>query len=52
MLSKAQGYLEVAPWLAFFPGLALAVLILGFVFVSDVLRDPKGPGYRRARPAA
>jgi peptide/nickel transport system permease protein len=49
MLSKAQGYLEVAPWLAFFPGLALAALILGFVFVSDVLRDAKGPSYRPAR---
>jgi len=52
MLSKAQGYLEVAPWLAFFPGLALATLILGFVFVSDVLRDAKGPGYRAARVVA
>ena len=52
MLSKAQGYLEVAPWLAFFPGLALATLILGFVFVSDVLRDAKGPGYRAARMVA
>jgi peptide/nickel transport system permease protein len=46
MLSKAQGYLEIAPWLAIFPGLALAILILGFVLLSDALREHGGPQYR------
>ena len=46
MLNKAQGYLEVAPWLAIFPGLALATLILGFVLLSDALRDAGGPRYQ------
>lgn len=46
MLSKSQGYLEVAPWLAIFPGLALGALILGFVLFSDALRDFNGPRYR------
>jgi peptide/nickel transport system permease protein len=51
MLNKAQSYLEVAPWLAIFPGLALATLILGFVLLSDALRDLGGPDYRaRRRP--
>ncbi len=46
MLNKAQGYMEVAPWLAIFPGLALATLILGFVLLSDAMRDAGGPRYR------
>lgn len=52
MLSKAQGYLEVAPWLAIFPGLALAALILGFVLLSDALRDYSGPRFRPAAAAS
>ena len=52
MLSGAQQYLEVAPWLAIFPGLALSVLIMGFVLLGDALRDhldPRYHGRRRAR---
>ena len=52
MLSKAQAYLEIAPWLAVFPGLALAALILGFVLLSDALRDLSGPRYRIVLRAA
>ncbi|MCH8199148.1 MAG: ABC transporter permease [Chloroflexi bacterium] len=56
MLSGAQDYLEVAPWLAIFPGLALTLLIMGFVLLGDALRDhldPRYHGRRRARkPAA
>ena len=36
----------------FFPRPGACFLILGFVFVSDVLRDAKGPGYRPAQPVA
>ena len=52
MLSAAQPYLEVAPWLAVFPGLALTALIMGFVLLGDALRDhldPRYHGRRRAR---
>ena len=53
MLSAAQQYLEVAPWLAIFPGLALTVLILGFVLLGDALRDHLDPRYHgRRRPRA
>ncbi|MCH7608187.1 MAG: ABC transporter permease [Chloroflexi bacterium] len=55
MLSGAQDYLEVAPWLAIFPGLALTLLIMGFVLLGDALRDhldPRYHGRRRARKRA
>ena len=55
MLSAAQPYLEVAPWLAIFPGLALTALIMGFVLLGDALRDhldPRYHGRRRARKRA
>ena len=55
MLSGAQDYLEVAPWLAIFPGLALTLLIMGFVLLGDALRDhldPRYHGRRRARKTA
>ncbi len=51
MLSAAQPYLEVAPWLAIFPGLALTALIMGFVLLGDALRDHLDPRYHgRRRP--
>ena len=51
MLSAAQPYLEVAPWLAFFPGVALTALIMGFVLLGDALRDHLDPRYHgRRRP--
>ena len=47
MLNSSQQYLETAPWLAIFPGLALSIVILGFVLLGDALRDHLDP---RARP--
>ena len=49
MLSAAQPYLEVAPWLAVFPGLALTALIMGFVLLGDALRDHLDPRYHGRR---
>ena len=49
MLSAAQPYLEVAPWLAIFPGLALTALIMGFVLLGDALRDHLDPRYHGRR---
>ena len=51
MLSAAQPYLEVAPWLAIFPGLALTALIMGFVLLGDALRDHLDPRYHGRRRA-
>lgn len=39
MLTGAYGYMERAPWAAFFPGMAITLLILGFNILGDGLRD-------------
>jgi peptide/nickel transport system permease protein len=46
MIRDAQDFLEVAPWLAIFPGLALAGVILAFTLVGDALRDRMDPRLR------
>jgi len=51
MLSGGRTHLLDAPHLTLFPGLAIALLVLGFNFLGDGLRDatdPKG----RAGPAS
>ena len=42
----AQGFLETAPWLAVFPGLALSVVVFSFAFFGDALRDALDPRRR------
>jgi peptide/nickel transport system permease protein len=39
MLADSQTYLELAPWLAVLPGLAIALAVLGFNMLGDGLRD-------------
>lgn len=39
MLSDASRYMESAPWLVIFPGLALSILVLAFNLFGDALRD-------------
>ena len=39
MLSDSRTYMELAPWLAVFPGLAIMLVVLGFNFLGDGLRD-------------
>jgi peptide/nickel transport system permease protein/oligopeptide transport system permease protein len=39
MISDAQQYLIVAPWLVFCPGLAILVTVLSFTLLGDGLRD-------------
>jgi peptide/nickel transport system permease protein len=46
MIRDAQEFLEVAPWLAIFPGLALAGVIFAFTMVGDALRDRMDPRMR------
>lgn len=46
MIRDAQEFLEVAPWLAIFPGMALAGVILAFTLVGDALRDRMDPRLR------
>lgn len=43
MLSKGRPYMEIAPWVAIFPGLAIMLAVLGFNFLGDGLRDALDP---------
>lgn len=46
MLQEGRVYLEVAPWLTIFPGVALSVTVFSFVFLGDALRDLLDPRAR------
>jgi peptide/nickel transport system permease protein len=39
MLNEAQTFMELAPWMALFPGVAIAWAVLGFNLLGDGLRD-------------
>jgi len=43
MLSNGQDFLRNAPWIATFPGIAIALLVLGFNLVGDGFRDAFDP---------
>lgn len=47
MLSYGKAHLLEAPHLTVFPGLAIAVLVLGFNFLGDGLRDALDPATNR-----
>ncbi len=49
MLADAQTHMARAPTLAIFPGLMIAVAVLGFNLLGDGLRDLLDPRLRRAR---
>jgi peptide/nickel transport system permease protein len=46
MLSAAQGFISLAPWLSYWPGLAIFVTVLGFNLFGDGLRDALDPRLR------
>lgn len=44
MLSKAQGYIATSPYLAFFPGLLILIIVISFNYLGEVMRkvfEPK-----------
>ncbi len=47
MLRDATGFLDQAEWLAWFPGLALFIVVLGFNLLGDGLRDGLDPRFHR-----
>ncbi|MGO4664823.1 ABC transporter permease [Bosea sp. 2YAB26] len=49
MLNEAQTFMAVQPWLAIFPGAAIAIAVLGFNLLGDGLRDAIDPRLRRSR---
>ena len=46
MLTDVNEYLQVAPWLAIIPGLAIVVSVLGFNLIGDGLREALDPKLR------
>jgi peptide/nickel transport system permease protein len=44
--STGRAFMEQAPWLAVFPGLAISVAVLGFNLFGDTLRDAWDPKLR------
>lgn len=43
MLNESREFMELAPWLAVFPGLAIIFAVLAFNFLGDALRDALDP---------
>jgi peptide/nickel transport system permease protein len=48
MVSRGKDYLDLAPWLAFAPGGAILLAVLGFNFLGDAVRDALDPRLARS----
>jgi peptide/nickel transport system permease protein len=46
MVSSSYGFLQLAPWAAIFPGVAIGLTVLGFNLLGDGLRDALDPRLR------
>ena len=46
MLSAGKGHMELSPWVAIVPGLAIMLTVLGFNLVGDAVRDLLDPRLR------
>jgi len=43
MLNDSRAFLRDAPWYGVYPGLALAILLIGLNFLADALREGLDP---------
>jgi peptide/nickel transport system permease protein len=48
MLAAGRRFMELAPWVAVYPGLAIALTVLGLNLLGDALRDALDPRLREA----
>jgi len=39
MVSEGRDFMQVAPWIVFFPALAIASLVIGVNLLSDAIRQ-------------
>ncbi len=46
MVSTSYGFLQLAPWAAIVPGVAIGLAVLGFNLLGDGLRDALDPRMR------
>ena len=51
MLSTARSYIDQSVWMSIFPGAAIMLVVLGFNFLGDGLRDRLDPRTELKRPA-
>lgn len=49
IIAEGRNYLQDAPWIALFPGLAIAASVLGLNLMGDGLRDVTDPRLSRSR---
>jgi ABC-type dipeptide/oligopeptide/nickel transport system permease subunit len=49
MLKDSMAYMQIAPWLAIFPGGAIMLTVLGLNFLGDSLRDTFDPKLHNVR---
>ncbi len=47
MIVSGQDRFEIAPWLAFYPGIAIAITALGFTLLGEAMREVLDPKQRR-----
>lgn len=47
MLNTAKNFIDNAPWMAIWPGLAIFILVLAFNLLGDGMRDALDPRHRR-----
>ena len=50
MLAEGRGFMQRAPWLTAFPGLAIMLAVMGFNLLGDALRDAMDPALLGTRP--
>jgi peptide/nickel transport system permease protein len=48
MISEGRRYIAAEWWISFFPGLALALVVLSFNMIGDWLREVLDPKLRQA----
>jgi peptide/nickel transport system permease protein len=46
MISLSRSFINSAPWMVIFPGLAISVTVISFNIVGDFLRDKLDPRFR------
>ena len=49
LATSGRQYMQTAPWLAIFPGIAISITVMAFNIFGDVLRDVLDPRLRGSR---
>ena len=47
MLYESRTYMQTAPWMMIFPGLALLITVIVFNLLGDSVRDMLDPGVQK-----